>query len=369
MKKFLSAVMALIMAFTCLGVSGLTASADEYTDIMNAISNAPSITLGETKSVTVNSQSEKIDENIAFIKFVPTASGYYEFICDTKPATGAVFSEVMTMDDEEIYSGMGESGRGATAPVFKCAAKLTANKTYYFMLIGSECGVYTTNVTVAKHTHQYDVAYTVSAYYEYDAEEKFLYSEDGGKYQPCLYCGYEKKLETYYAPKTMTLSYTTGVYNGKTKTPKVTIKDRKGNVISASNYKVTYKNNVKPGKATVTVKFNGKKYDGLMAKNYTIKPKKATLTSVKSNKSKQLTIKWKKDSNVSGYQIQYSTSSKFTSKTTKTVTISGSKYVQKTIKNLKSKKKYYVRVRYYKTISGKKVYGAWSSSKAATTKK
>lgn len=369
MKKLLSAVMALIMAFTCLSIGGLTASADEYTDFMNAINNAPSITLGETKSVTINSQSNKLVETMAFLKFVPTATGYYEFICDTKPATGSVGSMVLAMDDEEIYSGYGEAGRDAILPEFKCGARLTANHTYYFLLAGDECGTYTTNVTLAKHTHQYDTAYTVPAYYEYDEEEKYTYSRDGGKYQPCLYCSYEKTLETYYAPKTMTLSYTTGVYNGKTKTPKVTIKDRKGNVISSSNYKVTYKNNVKPGKATVTVKFNGKKYDGLMAKNYTIKPKKATLTSVKSNKSKQLTIKWKKDSNVSGYQIQYSTSSKFTSKTTKTVTISGSKYVQKTIKNLKSKKKYYVRVRYYKTISGKKVYGAWSSSKAATTKK
>ncbi|MGN0521072.1 MAG: fibronectin type III domain-containing protein, partial [Eubacterium sp.] len=70
-----------------------------------------------------------------------------------------------------------------------------------------------------------------------------------------------------------------------------------------------------------------------------------------------------------GYQIQYSTSSKFTSKTTKTVTVSKNKTTSKTISKLKAKKKYYVRVRTYKIVSGKKIYSAWSKAKTVTTKK
>ncbi len=93
-------------------------------------------------------------------------------------------------------------------------------------------------------------------------------------------------------------------------------------------------------------------------------PKKVTLSSVKKGK-KKITVKWKTTS-CSGYQIQYSTSSSF--KTYKTVTVSGKSSKSKVIKKLKSKKKYYVRVRaYYKSSAGT-VYGSWSSKKSVKTK-
>ncbi|MGN0521821.1 MAG: fibronectin type III domain-containing protein, partial [Eubacterium sp.] len=81
-----------------------------------------------------------------------------------------------------------------------------------------------------------------------------------------------------------------------------------------------------------------------------------------------ITVKWKK-ATCTGYQIQYSTSSKFTSGTTKTVTVSKSSTVSKTISKLKSNKKYYVRIRAYKTVNGTKYYGTWSKAKSVTTKK
>ncbi|MGN0528294.1 MAG: fibronectin type III domain-containing protein, partial [Eubacterium sp.] len=84
--------------------------------------------------------------------------------------------------------------------------------------------------------------------------------------------------------------------------------------------------------------------------------------------SKKFTVKWKKQSTqVTGYQIQYSTSSKFTSP--KTVTVSSYKTTSKTISKLKSKKKYYVRVRTYKTVGKTKYYSSWSKAKSITTKK
>ncbi len=93
-------------------------------------------------------------------------------------------------------------------------------------------------------------------------------------------------------------------------------------------------------------------------------PKKVTLSSVSAGK-KKFTVKWKTTTG-SGYQIQYSTSSSF--KTYKTVTVSGKSKSSKTISGLKSKKKYYVRVRaYYKTSAGT-TYGAWSSKKSVKTK-
>ncbi len=88
---------------------------------------------------------------------------------------------------------------------------------------------------------------------------------------------------------------------------------------------------------------------------------------------KSFKIKWSKVSGVKGYQIQYSTSKRFTKKTTKSVTIKKNKTTSKTVKKLKAKKKYYVRIRTYKNVklNGKtvKVYSSWSKAKTVTTKK
>lgn len=101
-------------------------------------------------------------------------------------------------------------------------------------------------------------------------------------------------------------------------------------------------------------------------------PKKETVTYAKSLTAGQLTLKWKKDTRATGYQIQYSTSSKFAKKATKTILVKNSRITKKTIQKLSGGKKYYVRVRAYKTmkINGKKTnkYGAWSRRKAVTIK-
>ncbi len=101
------------------------------------------------------------------------------------------------------------------------------------------------------------------------------------------------------------------------------------------------------------------------------KQKKTSVRKLKKDK-KSFKVTWKKVSGVTGYQIQYSTSKNFTKKTAKTVTVNSSKNTSKTIKNLKSKKKYYVKVRTYKNVkfNGKtvKVYSSWSKVKSVKTK-
>lgn len=93
------------------------------------------------------------------------------------------------------------------------------------------------------------------------------------------------------------------------------------------------------------------------AKSNTFSDKKVSLTSVKS-KGKKLTVKWKKISKASGYQVQYSTKSNF--KNAKSV---NTKDTSKVIKKTKSNKKYYVRVRAYRNVDGKKIYTSWSNVK------
>ena len=69
---------------------------------------------------------------------------------------------------------------------------------------------------------------------------------------------------------------------------------------------------------------------------------------------------------ITGYQIKYSTSFRMTSPKYKTV--KGYKYTSKKITKLKAKKRYYVQVRTYKTVSGKNIYSTWSSIKSVKTK-
>ena len=88
-----------------------------------------------------------------------------------------------------------------------------------------------------------------------------------------------------------------------------------------------------------------------------------TITSVKA-KSETFTIKWKKKTNIAGYQIQYSANSKF-KKGNKTIKIKKVKTLSKKITGLKPSKKYYVRIRTYK---GKK-YSKWSKVKSIKTPK
>ena len=92
----------------------------------------------------------------------------------------------------------------------------------------------------------------------------------------------------------------------------------------------------------------------------------ATSITSLSAKDNGFTVKWKKKTKITGYQIQYSTSSKFSMKSTKTVKIKKAKTASKKITDLKSSKKYYVRIRTYKIVKKKKSYSSWSKKKSVT---
>lgn len=98
----------------------------------------------------------------------------------------------------------------------------------------------------------------------------------------------------------------------------------------------------------------------------TVKPKKTSIKKLSKGK-KKFTVTWAKVSGVKGYQIQYSSDKKF-KKNNKSVTVTKQKTTKATVKKLKSKKRYYVRVRTYKTVNGKKIYSSWSKVKSVKTK-
>lgn len=102
----------------------------------------------------------------------------------------------------------------------------------------------------------------------------------------------------------------------------------------------------------------------------TAKPQSATPAKTKVQKisagKKSITAQWKKVAGVSAYQVQIATNKKF-SKNKKSFKVS-KKSTKVKIKKLKAKKVYYVRVRSYKKVNGKKVYSKWSTVRKVKTK-
>ncbi len=119
-------------------------------------------------------------------------------------------------------------------------------------------------------------------------------------------------------------------------------------------------NTTTTSKATTTTKATKKASN----KN---KPKKTKIKSVKGKKN-GFKITWKKVSGVKGYQIKYSTNKYFFESLTKSKNVKKAKTTSATVKNLRKGKTYFVKVRTYKTVKGKKVYSNWSKVKTVTAK-
>ena len=165
--------------------------------------------------------------------------------------------------------------------------------------------------------------------------------------------------------KISSLSTSTYTYNGNAKkpTPKVVYNGK--TLKAGADYTVSYKSNTKVGTATVTVKGTGE-FTGTLSKTFKINPRTTSIKKVsKARKVLTVTVK-KRAEQVTGYQVRYSTSKSF--KSYKTKTTKNDKTTKVTLSKLKSHKKYYVKVRTYTVVKGKKYYSAWSSVKSATTK-
>ncbi len=281
---------------------------------------------------------------------------------------------------------------------------------------------------------------------------------DGKKTVSCIVC--KKTISSVKIPKisSITLSAKEYVYDGKNKTPKVTVKTSDGKILengkdytvsypekrnSVGNYKLTvefkgkysgsktftvkiragatsslsaksYLNavkltwkkvegatgygvfvynsktkkyekyadtkrtaiNVKKLKSGTKYKFRVKAYTVIGEKTYyadkyknisaVTKPSKVKLGNIASKRRGEVSLEWKKANGADGYRVVYADNSKF--KSSDKVTVSGGKTVGNIVKNLKSGKKYYFKVRAYKSLNGKKVYGPYSAVKNITVR-
>ncbi len=145
---------------------------------------------------------------------------------------------------------------------------------------------------------------------------------------------------------------------------KITLKSSNSKIVKVSGTKIIP---VAPGKVTLTITAaRGQDYEKASKKiSVTVRPLTTSKLSLKSTAKKQATVFWTAAKSISRYQIYYSQRSDM--KNAKHITAKSSAK-SAVLKNLTSKKKYYVRIRTYKTVSGKKYYSTWSSVKSVTVK-
>ena len=326
-----------------------TSAGESFTETDNGSNNAIAAANSISVGTTYKGQIAKNDDK-DFYKFTINSSGKY-----TLSSNAAI-----TWLDYRIYDSMGDriwnNGYAANS-----AGNITVNETLelsngvYYLGVERNSG-YTGNYSfrIAPHSHRYTSKVTRATLYQ------------NGKINYECACGATKQTIIYY-PRTISLSTAKYTYNGQTRTPNVSVKGSDGKVIGSSNYTVSYASGRKNvGTYQVKITFKGN-YSGTVSKTFKINPKSTSITSLTA-KSKGFKVKWKKQTTqVSGYQIQYSTSKYFSNGTTKTITKNST--TSETLKGLKAKKKYYVRIRTYKKVSGTKYYSSWSSAKTVKTNK
>lgn len=175
-----------------------------------------------------------------------------------------------------------------------------------------------------------------------------------------LKTNYTNKVKLKWDKQSQITTYKIELYNKKTRKyecKKTLNSDATSATIKGLIDGTTYKFRIR---AIKTV--NGKNYYGEYTYlKITTKPNKVKISKIKSTAKKEMNIYWKKISNSTGYELQYSLKNNFKGK--KSVKIKSKKTLNKTIKNLKSNKKYYIRIRAYKLVDGKKIYGDFSKVK------
>ena len=322
------------------------------------------------ESVTFRSKLSSVDANNHLAWGYSVGDDPYEFDVKTAYVYDHTFFKITVQNDYP----------GDCVYVYKNTCKPEADKavaatcTKSGLTEGSHCRYCKKVLTAQKATpatgHQY-----IPSQESYPNPEATL-SKDGRLVSPqvCKNCDdeYEK---TAVIPKigTVKLSKTAYTYNGKVQRPGVVVKDRTGKALKGGvDYNVSYPKGMKNvGKYTVKVTFK-ENYKGSKSLTYSINPKGTGVSKVTAAK-KGFKVTWKKQkTQTTGYQVQYSTDKNF-KKNNKTVTISKNSTTSKSVGKLKAKKKYYVRVRTYKTVKfgGKsvKLYSGWSKAKSVTTKK
>lgn len=302
--------------FTYLDVFEITTELDVLTKVQYAGNVYGNLTAGQ--KIPVNPDSLYYKQ----YKFTPKENGYYLLWYSTQnnlPLKGLYSEWKYTLYDSQDREVEWLQGKGF---------KLKANEDYCFdIYLGNNLTQYTFTYWLGLDTEH------VHTYSPWTTTKPATTTEYGMEERTCTDCG---------AIETRTIS-------------KIPVSIGNGNNIHPGS-------NGSTGSTTSTTPGTNANIQSSTPSNSILT--KIILKSVKAGGKGKIVVKWKKSTAAKGYQLQYSTSKKFKSKKTKTTN-----KTSLTIKKLKKKKTYYIRVRAYKTVNGKKSYGKWSSVKKIKIKK
>lgn len=378
MKKIISLTMALIMALSCLGI-GFSAQAADAANCVN-------ITLkGTAYDSTVQSYVSRINTD-------RNAAGYTEITLDktlVEIAKKRALETMLYLDSNDEYrpngdtvksfipSQYGNAGNGA-ALIDGTDVDTVYNRLKDLLYYPLSDDYYSSFVSMGLAVVKYS---DVSALYIIISQEPASQEYTGNTNSSF---SHTVEMDLKNAAKTNVYGSDDKKYVRANLVTQIVGKGFCNKAFTVPNSQVTYSSSnasvmkvkgaigypKKNGKFTIYAKTKSGK---LIAKNEysinTFSSVKVTLKSLKSKKKKTMTASWTKNVvDASGYQIQYSTNSKF-KKGNKAVTVKGKKNGSATIKNLKRKKVYYVRVRVYVDQgNGEKAYSKWSNVKKVKVK-
>lgn len=303
-------------------------------------------------------------------------TSWYELEEETVPALGHVNASAWEITKATAKaagkkvlkcSRCGKVTKTETIPAIKTVTLATASYTYDgkaktpVVVVKDTNGkvIAASNYTVTGGESRTDAGtYKITVTFKNDYQGSSTVNFTIRKATPTLKVTANKTAITAGAAATLTVKGAKGKVSYTTSNNKIATVSKKG--------KVTAK---KAGKVVITVKSAATaNYNAATAKiTIKVKPKTTSIGKVTSPDKGQIKVTWKKNKTGDAYEIQYSTSKKFTKSTTKTVKVSKNSTTSATIKKLRAGKKYYVRMR--STDKTGKLTSAWSAVKNITTKK
>lgn len=290
---------------------------------------------------------------------------YNEDTLSTYPETVLTLAEGRMDAYTEVNDPLIVNASDRHSHIYVIDPKIEPDCQYEGWTAGSHCAI-----CGKVKTEQQSIPKTAHKFGAWKVTKKATYTAKGVKTRTCSVCGKKQTADISMLPRTSIAKGTvTGiknkVYNGKAQKQTSVLKVNGKTLKAGTDYTISYRSNKNVGTAACVLIGKGA-YKGTLTKRFLINPKPTSIKSI-SRHTKRLTVRWTKQSaQTTGYQIQYSSRSDF--KTNKIVTISKPSTTSAAIKNLSKNRKYYLRIRTFKTVGGKKYYSTFSKVKTQRTK-
>ena len=264
------------------------------------------------------------------------------FDCDSDDYKISLTGVVLSFDDTNIVRDLSNARIEPTDAIYT----------------GSACKP-SAKVTYGKNTLKEGTDYTLSYKNNTNAGTATVTATGKGKYKGTVSGSFTVKPAAIVSAN-VAFTKLSFPYTGSKIKPAPTVKVGSKTLTAGTDYSVTYQNNTEVGTATVKIKGKGN-YTAALTKTFTIVPKATTISSVSSPESGKAKVTWKKNTSGEGYQIVYSKNTGFSSSNKKVVNKNTA--TSATIGSLTKGSVYYFKVRAFKKVDGKYIYGAFSSVK------